>query len=87
MATATVAWIDLESTPLRTNHLLVPTGINQNNYIVVEYDSFDPTKINFIQTNIWTEDLIGNMFLCDSNYVTLVSKQNVLYSLNEKIIC
>eukprot|EP01084_Bolivina_argentea_P041826 77211_1 len=89
MSTTIVKWIDLASCISLNDDLIVPTGINKDNFIVLEYDTADLDRINFIykyniHTNKWTttdltDDAVLDKVLCGSNDLALDAKQNVLY--------
>eukprot|EP01084_Bolivina_argentea_P275356 469579_1 len=76
-------WFDLASCPVSENGRIVPTGLNKDNFIVIEKDICCIHKYN-INSNKWTttdvSETIGDI-ICD--HAALDTHQNVLYFLSE----
>eukprot|EP01084_Bolivina_argentea_P035971 66579_1 len=93
-----VEWIDLASCPRYSDsNLIDPTGMNKDNFIVLEYNRNDYDRINFIHkyniyTDKWTtiDDLsdasIWDTALYGEFYPAFDTKQNVLYFVNATLM-
>eukprot|EP01084_Bolivina_argentea_P275357 469580_1 len=84
MATEHLAkWFNLASCPISKIFIIVPSGINKDNFIVIEKDICCIHKYN-INSNKWTttdvSETIGDI-ICD--HAALDTHQNVLYFLSE----
>eukprot|EP01084_Bolivina_argentea_P301171 519517_1 len=82
-------WFNLASCPISPIEIIIPSGINKDNFIVIETHGFSGSccihKYN-IDSNKWTttdvSETIGDI-ICDSGnistYAALDTNQNVLY--------
>eukprot|EP01084_Bolivina_argentea_P275359 469584_1 len=90
-------WFDLASCPVSENGRIVPTGLNKDNFIVIEADienaqnqrSCRIHKYN-INSNKWVTtlvptEIIGDAIFC-SDFPAFDTKQNTLYFLGEQYL-